>query len=149
MGKMKNSQGTSWWHFQSTSKEVICPKNFLNYMHGLKSARMAVPCQCSPQKCIIAFEKSFLFWVRMNIQKDWKAKLESAYSFMLKYSKITVCRTNQTHIRIQQLQIKVLYLENQRIHFFYSRYAWVHGSYESIIMLEKCGRLDLTVFHLI
>ena len=23
--------------------------------------------------------------------KDWKAKLESAYSFMLKYSKITVC----------------------------------------------------------
>ena len=27
----------------------------------------------------------------MNIYKDWKAKLESAYSFMLKYSKITVC----------------------------------------------------------
>ena len=26
----------------------------------------------------------------MNIYKDWKAKLESAYSFMLKYSKITV-----------------------------------------------------------
>jgi hypothetical protein len=25
--------------------------------------------------------------VPMNIQKDWKAKLESAYSFMLKYSK--------------------------------------------------------------
>ena len=23
--------------------------------------------------------------------KDWKAKLESAYSFMLKYSEITVC----------------------------------------------------------
>ena len=22
----------------------------------------------------------------------------------------------------------------------------VHGSYESIIMLEKCGRLDLTVY---
>ena len=29
--------------------------------------------------------------MRMNIQKDWKAKLESAYSFMLKCSKITVC----------------------------------------------------------
>ena len=42
------------------------------------------------QKCIIGFEKFFLFWVPMNIQKDWKAKLESAYSFMLKYSKITV-----------------------------------------------------------
>ena len=27
----------------------------------------------------------------MNISKDRKAKLESAYSFMLKYSKITVC----------------------------------------------------------
>ena len=26
----------------------------------------------------------------INIKKDWKAKLESAYSFMLKYSKITV-----------------------------------------------------------
>ena len=28
----------------------------------------------------------------MNTQKDWKAKLERAYSFMLEYSKITVCR---------------------------------------------------------
>ena len=27
----------------------------------------------------------------MNIYKDWKAKLESADAFMLKYSKITVC----------------------------------------------------------
>ena len=42
------------------------------------------------EKWIIAFEKLFLFWVPMNIQKDRKAKLESAYSFMLKYSKITV-----------------------------------------------------------
>ena len=32
----------------------------------------------------------FLFWVQMNIYKDWKAELESAYSFILKYSKITV-----------------------------------------------------------
>ena len=31
----------------------------------------------------------------MNIYKNRKAKLESAYSFMLKYSKITVC--NQLH----------------------------------------------------
>ena len=51
---------------------------------------MAVPCQCDPQKRIIAFEKSFFFGVPMNIQKDWKAKLESVYSFMLKYTKITV-----------------------------------------------------------
>ena len=27
----------------------------------------------------------------INIWKNWKAKLESAYSFMLKYFKITVC----------------------------------------------------------
>ena len=38
----------------------------------------------------LEFEKFLLFWVPMNIQKDWKAKLESAYSLMLKYSKITV-----------------------------------------------------------
>ena len=31
----------------------------------------------------------------MNIQKDWKAKLESAYSYTLKYSKITVCIIKQ------------------------------------------------------
>ena len=48
------------------------------------------------QKCIIAFEKLFLFWVPMNILKDWTAKLESAYSFMLKYSKITVYRFSKT-----------------------------------------------------
>ena len=34
------------------------------------------------------FYKQFLFWVPMNIQKDWKSKLESAYSFILTYSKI-------------------------------------------------------------
>ena len=33
--------------------------------------------------------KLFLFW--LPIQKDWKAKLESAYSFMFQFSKITVC----------------------------------------------------------
>ena len=43
----------------------------------------------------MAFEKFFLFWVPMNFQKDWKSKLESAYSFMLKYSKITVCHVYQ------------------------------------------------------
>jgi hypothetical protein len=32
----------------------------------------------------------------MNIWKDWKAKLESAYSFMLKYSKITACGASST-----------------------------------------------------
>jgi hypothetical protein len=32
----------TWWHFQSTSKEVIWSKQFLNYMHGLKSAILAI-----------------------------------------------------------------------------------------------------------
>ena len=64
-------------------------------MQGLKSAILAIfqkglvwPC---PQKLFIAIEKLSLFCVPMNIKKDWKAKLESADSFMLKYSKITVC----------------------------------------------------------
>jgi len=69
-------------------------------MHGLKSAILAIfqkglgwlcPVRAALKKRIIAFEKLSLFWVPMNTQKDWKAKLESAYSYMLKYSKIPVC----------------------------------------------------------
>ena len=50
-------------------------------------AGMAVPCLVSPQESLTGIEKLFLPWVLM---KHWKAKLGSAYSFMLKYSKITV-----------------------------------------------------------
>ena len=32
----------TWWYFQSISKEVIWSKIFLNYMHGLKSAVLAI-----------------------------------------------------------------------------------------------------------
>ena len=32
----------SWWHFQSTSKEVIWPQKFLNYMQQLESAILAI-----------------------------------------------------------------------------------------------------------
>ena len=39
------------------------------------------------QKVIITFEKLFLFWLPMNIKKDWTAKLEMVYLFMLIYSK--------------------------------------------------------------
>ena len=40
----------------------------------------------------------------MNTLKDWKAKLESAYSFMLKYSKIPVCLGNVhfDHVKMQK-----------------------------------------------
>ena len=34
----------------------------------------------------------------MNIWKDWKAKLESACSFMLQYSKIIVCSIHSESI---------------------------------------------------
>ena len=43
------------------------------------------------QKSLAGIQNFFLFQGPMNIKKDWKAKLKSAYSFMLKYSKITVC----------------------------------------------------------
>ena len=102
----------TWWHFQTTSKKLFGSKNFwakLLLMKWFESAikwlypktvsssaqvlkqRIKVDKLDFFQKCIIAFEKFFLFWVPMNIQWDWKSKLESAYSFMLKYSKITVC----------------------------------------------------------
>jgi hypothetical protein len=32
----------TWWHFERTPKEVIWPKKFLNYMHGLKSDILAM-----------------------------------------------------------------------------------------------------------
>jgi hypothetical protein len=50
-------------------------------------AGMAVPCLVSPQESLTGIEKLFLPWVLM---KYWKAKLGSTYSFILKYSKITV-----------------------------------------------------------
>ena len=43
-------------------------------------------------------------WVLMNIQKDWNAKLEGAYSFMLKYSKIIVWRDGEwRHLRNENI----------------------------------------------
>ena len=83
-----------WCHFQSTSKEVIWSQNFFELHAWVKKfpfsnfsfAQLVRP----TQKGIIAFEKFFLFWVPMNIKKYWKAKLVIAYSFILKYFKITV-----------------------------------------------------------
>jgi hypothetical protein len=74
-------------------------KTQTNFMHGLKSAILAIflkrlgwlcPVSATLKKVIMVFEKLILFRVPMNISKDWKAKLESVYSSMLKYSKITV-----------------------------------------------------------
>ena len=52
---------------------------------------MAMPFYVGPQESLTGIEKLLLSWVPMSIEKDWKAKLESAYSFMLKYSTVTVC----------------------------------------------------------
>ena len=73
-----------YFHFLNTSNEVIWSQK----MSGKKGhfgnfsdwAGMAVPCQVGPQESLTGIEKLFLSWVPMNIQKDWKAKLEIAYS---------------------------------------------------------------------
>ena len=41
-----------------------------------------------------SISKSLIVLSANEYLEDWKAKLENAYSFMLKYSKITVCRAN-------------------------------------------------------
>jgi hypothetical protein len=86
------------WRFHTTSNEVIWPKKIQISSTGKKChfgnfsewAGMAMPCKVGPQESPTGIEKLFLSWVLVNIKKDWKAKLESAYSFMLKYYKITV-----------------------------------------------------------
>ena len=59
----------------------------------------------------------------MNIQKDWKAKLESAYYFMSKYSKITVGPDNSvvTQRRIYLLKVNFddFYNIKYLIHIFF------------------------------
>ena len=70
---------------------------------------MAVPCQVGPKESLTGIKKIFLSWVPINIKKDWKAKLESTYSFMLKYSKITVC----TAIRFRFGGLTVLFQKEQ------------------------------------
>ena len=45
----------TWWHFQRTSKEVIWPQNFLNYMQGSNLIKLD-----SHQSKIIT--KTLLFW---------------------------------------------------------------------------------------
>ena len=60
---------------------------------------MAVPSRVGPQESVTVIEKTFLHWLPMNIYKDWKAKSDSPYFFMLKYSKITVCCLETSPLR--------------------------------------------------
>ena len=57
----------------------------------------------------------------MNIYKDWKAKLESAYSFMLKYSKITVCYFILAYYIIYVVSNHIISYKIASIHIIYIR----------------------------
>ena len=94
---------------------------------------MAVPCQCSPQNVIIAFEKFFLIWEPVIIQKDWKATLESAYSCMLKYSKMTVCQA----IKSKQKKIKTRF----RFMYKYDTLQTNNQSNQSKYLLIRFGKM--------
>ena len=80
------------------------------------------------QKSLTGIQKFLLFQVPMKFQRDWKAELESAYSFMLKYSKKQCARVPNTrigrngHFDINRpLQILILKTSNvmkyQSLHF--------------------------------
>ena len=43
------------------------------------------------QKSLTGIKNFFLFWIPMNFQKDWKAKLERSHFFKVQPGKITVC----------------------------------------------------------
>ena len=43
-----------------------------------KSAEMALPCYCSPQKALSKIENLLLFWVPMNLKNTLMAELEVA-----------------------------------------------------------------------
>ena len=82
------------WHFYITSNEVMWPNFFFKLHVGVKKchfgnfserAGMAMPGYCGPQKCIIAF------------------------SFMLKYSKITVwCTRYLRKISVEMLGVRLM-----------------------------------------
>ena len=91
------------WHFHRHQRRHFAPKNFKFhavvkkchfgnfFMKGWDDRALLVqPSKINHGISTIHF---ILLQVSMNIKKDWKAKLESVYSFMLKYSKITVCET--------------------------------------------------------
>ena len=67
-------------------------------MHGLKSAILAIFQKGLGWLCLVsaALKNTSLHLKKqkkvLGADEDWKAKLESAYSFMLKYSKMTVCQ---------------------------------------------------------
>ena len=60
-----------------------------------KWAGMAVPCQSGPQQSLTGIKKIFWFWVPINPQKDWKAKLDRAHFFKVQCGKIPMCCASQ------------------------------------------------------
>ena len=69
---------------------------FFDYMHGLKSAILTFS-RKGWDGCALLVRPSKMhhgIWkIRFVLSADegWKAKFESAHSFLLKYSKMTVC----------------------------------------------------------
>ena len=78
--------------------------------------------------------RSWKTWMPMNIYKDWKAKWESAYSFMLKYFKITVL-----------------------IHCAYSVPAWTWSKLIALVCAHRtfydqsnrCNAISIWIFHIV
>ena len=56
---------------------------------------------------------------------------------------IKIVKVNQSYRKLFVL------FSSAQILFFTKKSYTPHGSYKLIVMLEKCGRPDLTVFHLI
>ena len=80
----------TWWHFRSTSKEVICPPKNLNYMQGLRSAILAIfqkglgwlsPVSAAPQKVIVAIVLLFVLG-RYEYLKRLEGKIRDGIFFL-------------------------------------------------------------------
>ena len=62
-------------------------------------AGMAVPCQWDPQKCIIAFEKLFLFWVPMiKYLVRLEVKIRKGLFFYVKIGILKYCVQGTFHL---------------------------------------------------
>ena len=71
----------------------------------------------------------------MNIKKDWKAKLESAYSFIIKYSKITVWWAHE--IKPPSIEFRIYKLVQQIGIFFYDFFIKSLANWEFFLTNKK------------
>ena len=111
----------TWWQFQNTSKEVIWPKNFLNYMHRLKSATFSRLSLNESRK-----KKTFLAKIRhakskkgqrqvtvsclINHKKRIEAKLATAVNYATPITKGMQQGRNGYRVFNQDIQIQSTYV---------------------------------------